>query len=85
MCHRRGFGQAVAFDEASLRQLLKRFLHLHRQRRRPADAGFDRLDAIITRAAEIVDRHVHGWDAGENRRLVTLDGLENVQNLELRF
>ena len=85
MGNRRGFGQTIPFHEAALRQFFKRFLHLHRQGRRAADARLDGFDAVTARAAEIIDRHIHVGDARENSRLVTLDGFQDIKHLELRF
>ena len=78
----RRFGEAVPFDETAVAQLLKRLLHLDGQRRRPADARFDRREPIFAHPRRLVDGHVHHRHAGEHGHVVIADVFENLLRLE---
>ena len=81
---RAGLGEPIPLDQPRACDALEPLLHLDRQRRRPADTGPQRGQAVAARILDLVDRRVHRRDAGKDRRALAANGVQHVLSLEGR-
>ncbi len=81
---RRGLGQAVALDQAAAGELLEGLGHFRRQLHRTRHADADRPEVVRGRAGVVQERLVDRRDPREHRRLLALDRLEHLRDVEAR-
>ena len=80
--HRRGLREAVALDQAPAREALEPLGDLQRQGGRPGQAGLDAGQVVPALLDRVVDGHVHGGHAREQRRPVLVDRGQHAVEVE---